>query len=90
MELLTEHLKQSVGFNAHAENVFIARRRHIEALNQAYESVNNALTQLQTTVAGELVAEDLRQAQNSLAEITGAVSSDDLLGKIFSSFCIGK
>jgi tRNA modification GTPase len=90
MELLTEHLKQSVGFNAHAENVFIARRRHIEALNQAYESVNNALTQLQTTIAAELVAEDLRQAQNSLAEITGTVSSDDLLGRIFSSFCIGK
>lgn len=90
MELLTEHLKQSVGFNANTENVFIARRRHIEALNQAYESVNNALTQLQTTIAGELVAEDLRQAQNSLAEITGTVSSDDLLGRIFSSFCIGK
>ncbi len=90
MELLTEHLKQSVGFNANTENVFIARRRHIEALNQGYESVNNALTQLQTTIAGELVAEDLRQAQNSLAEITGAVSSDDLLGLIFSSFCIGK
>jgi tRNA modification GTPase len=90
MELLTEHLKQSVGFNANTENVFIARRRHIEALNQGYESVNNALTQLQTTIAGELVAEDLRQAQNSLAEITGSVSSDDLLGRIFSSFCIGK
>jgi tRNA modification GTPase len=90
MELLTEHLKQSVDFNSDTENVFIARRRHLEALNQAYESVSNALNQLQTSLAGELVAEDLRLAQNSLAEITGQFSSDDLLGKIFSSFCIGK
>ncbi|MDD1608723.1 MAG: tRNA uridine-5-carboxymethylaminomethyl(34) synthesis GTPase MnmE, partial [Methylococcaceae bacterium] len=90
MELLTEHLKQSVDFNANTENVFIARRRHLEALNQGYESVSRALTQLQTSLAGELVAEDLKQAQNSLAEITGQFSSDDLLGKIFSSFCIGK
>ncbi|MCX7067974.1 MAG: tRNA uridine-5-carboxymethylaminomethyl(34) synthesis GTPase MnmE [Methylococcales bacterium] len=90
LELLTEHLKQSVDFNANTENVFIARRRHIEALNQGYESVSNALIQLQTSLAGELVAEDLRLAQNSLAEITGQFSSDDLLGKIFSSFCIGK
>ncbi len=90
LELLTEHLKQSIGFNANTENVFIARRRHLEALNQGYESVNNALTQLQTSLAGELVAEDLRLAQNSLSEITGQISSDDLLGKIFSSFCIGK
>jgi tRNA modification GTPase len=90
MELLTEHLKQSVDFNSDTENVFIARRRHLEALNQAYQSVSNALNQLQTSLAGELVAEDLRLAQNSLAEITGQFSSDDLLGKIFSSFCIGK
>jgi tRNA modification GTPase len=90
MELLTEHLKQSVDFNSDTENVFIARRRHLEALNQAYESVNNALQQLQTSLAGELVAEDLRLAQTSLAEITGQFSSDDLLGRIFSSFCIGK
>ena len=90
MELLTEHLKQSVDFHSDTENVFIARRRHLEALNQGYESVSSALNQLQTSLAGELVAEDLRLAQNSLAEITGQFSSDDLLGKIFSSFCIGK
>ncbi|NOR70453.1 MAG: tRNA uridine-5-carboxymethylaminomethyl(34) synthesis GTPase MnmE, partial [Methylomarinum sp.] len=53
------------------------------------QSVENALVQIQNQ-AGELVAEDLRQAQNSLAEITGTFSSDDLLGRIFSSFCIGK
>jgi len=90
MELLKQHLKQSVGFNEATDNVFIARRRHIEALNKGHEFVESALDQLRGSQAGELVAEDLRQAQMSLAEITGTVSSDDLLGKIFSSFCIGK
>jgi len=90
MDLLKQHLKQSVGFNEATGNVFIARRRHIEALRKSYESVASALNQLQVSQAGELVAEDLRQAQMSLAEITGTVTSDDLLGKIFSSFCIGK
>ena len=90
MDLLKQHLKQSVGFNEATDNVFIARRRHIEALRKGYEYVTSALNQLQVSQAGELVAEDLRQAQMSLAEITGTVTSDDLLGKIFSSFCIGK
>lgn len=90
MELLTQHLKQSVGFNEATDNVFIARRRHIEALNKGHEFVESALNQLRGSQAGELVAEDLRQAQMSLAEITGKFTSDDLLGKIFSSFCIGK
>ena len=89
MELLTDHLKQTVGYDSETDDVFIARRRHVEALNQSHIYVKNALLQLQNE-AGELVAEDLRQAQNHLAEITGAFSSDDLLGKIFSSFCIGK
>ena len=89
MDLLKNFLKQSVGFNSGMDDVFIARRRHIEALNKGKESVERALVQLKIQ-AGELVAEELRQAQNSLAEITGAFSSDDLLGKIFSSFCIGK
>ena len=79
-----------MGFNAEAEDVFISRRRHIEAIERAADSVENALTQLATNQAGELVAEDLRQAQNSLSEITGKFTSDDLLGKIFSSFCVGK
>lgn len=90
MELLKQHLKQSVGFNEATDNVFIARRRHIEALNKGREFVGSALNQLRNSQAGELVAEDLRQAQMSLAEITGKFTSDDLLGKIFSSFCIGK
>lgn len=90
MELLVEHLKQSVGYNANEENVFMARTRHLEALEKSFEYVTNALQQLQTTEAGELVAEELRLAQQTLGEITGEFSSDDLLGKIFSSFCIGK
>lgn len=90
MALLKQHLKQSVGFNEATDNVFIARRRHIDALNKGHEFVDSALNQLRGSQAGELVAEDLRQAQNSLAEITGKFTSDDLLGKIFSSFCIGK
>jgi tRNA modification GTPase len=89
IDLLTNHLKQSVGFNDAADDVFIARRRHIEALNNAQQSVARALDQLQHS-SGELVAEDLRQAQHALAEITGEFTSDDLLGKIFGSFCIGK
>jgi len=90
MDLLKQHLKESVGFNDNTNDVFIARRRHILALTKSYQFVESALEQLQKNQAGELVAEDLRQAQMTLAEITGAVSSDDLLGKIFSSFCIGK
>jgi tRNA modification GTPase len=90
MDLLKLHLKQSVGFNEATDNVFIARRRHIEALKKGHEFVESALNQLRGSQAGELVAEDLRQAQTSLAEITGKFTSDDLLGKIFSSFCIGK
>lgn len=90
MDLLKQHLKQSVGFNEATDTVFIARRRHIEALTKGYEYVESALNQLQVSQAGELVAEDLRQAQMSLAEITGQFTPDDLLGKIFSSFCIGK
>lgn len=89
MELLTEYLKKSVGFNSETDDVFIARKRHLDALKMGSQSVESALEQLQNK-SGELVAEDLRQAQNSLAEIMGAFSSDDLLGKIFSSFCIGK
>ncbi|MCL7421469.1 MAG: tRNA uridine-5-carboxymethylaminomethyl(34) synthesis GTPase MnmE [Methylobacter sp.] len=90
MELLRQHLKQCMGYQDQTDNVFIARRRHIEALGKGYDFVLSALHQLQDNQAGELVAEDLRQAQNSLGEITGKFTSDDLLGKIFSSFCIGK
>lgn len=89
MELLKQHLKQSMGFASTTADVFTARTRHLEALGKALEFTENALANLNLNQA-ELVAEDLRQAQNSLSEITGEFTSDDLLGAIFSSFCIGK
>jgi len=90
VELLRAHLKKIMGYTGLTEGVFLARRRHLDALVRAKEFVLNGQAQLQESKAGELLAEDLRQAQNALGEITGHVSSDALLGKIFSSFCIGK
>jgi tRNA modification GTPase len=87
---LTRRLKDIVNFNDNAENQFIARRRHLDALLRAQTSVQQGAQQLEQHQAGELLAADLLDAQNSLSEITGEFSSDDLLGKIFSSFCIGK
>ncbi|WP_445371497.1 tRNA uridine-5-carboxymethylaminomethyl(34) synthesis GTPase MnmE [Methylomonas sp. HW2-6] len=89
LDLLKHHLKLSMGFSEGADNVYVARARHIQALQQAAQAVENAADQLQHQ-AHELVAEELRQAQTSLSAITGEFTSDDLLGEIFSSFCIGK
>jgi len=89
-DLLKEHLKKCMGYQSAGEGTFMARRRHLEAIQQAIQSVAKGLSQLQEYAAGELLAEELRQAQNSLSEITGEFSSDDLLGRIFTSFCIGK
>jgi len=90
VQALREHLKSIMGYNAASEGGFIARRRHMEALQQADQFLQNGMAQLRGAAAGELLAEDLRMAQNALSEITGEFSSDDLLGKIFGSFCIGK
>lgn len=90
LELLREHLKACMGYEQTAESNFSARRRHLEALRQASAHLEHGRNQLTAAGAGELLAEDLRHAQQSLGEITGAFSSDDLLGRIFSSFCIGK
>ena len=90
IDLLREHLKQAMGFHSIEGSQFSARRRHLEALRAAREHVVQGRKQLLDTGAGELLAEDLRMSQNCLGEITGIVSSDDLLGEIFSSFCIGK
>jgi tRNA modification GTPase len=89
LDLLKSHLKQCVGFGEASDNVFVARRRHIQALLEAQAAVDHAAEQL-VNHAPELVAEDLRQAQTNLSAITGEFTSDDLLGEIFSSFCIGK
>ena len=90
MQLLRDHLKQSMGYRGSQEGKFIARRRHLDALNKASKHLLTGKRALLEDGSGELLAEDLRQAQQSLSEITGEFSSDDLLGRIFSSFCIGK
>jgi tRNA modification GTPase len=90
LEPLREHLKQCMGYQGSVEGGFMARRRHLEAIAHADEHLQLAKVQLEVYAAGELVAEELRLVQEYLSEITGAFSSDDLLGRIFSSFCIGK
>ncbi|MDN0110293.1 tRNA uridine-5-carboxymethylaminomethyl(34) synthesis GTPase MnmE [Yersinia mollaretii] len=90
IDLLRNHLKQSMGFTSNTEGGFLARRRHLQALETAAQHLVQGHEQLVSAYAGELLAEELRLAQQSLSEITGEFSSDDLLGRIFSSFCIGK
>ena len=90
MDLLKDHLKTCMGYRETDAGQFSARRRHLQSLHKASEYLQAGQRQLLEAGAGELLAEDLRQCQNSLGEITGAVSSDKLLGEIFSSFCIGK
>lgn len=89
LDALREHLKQLAGAGS-GEGAFSARRRHVLALEQAAEHLHRAAKVLADTHAGELAAEELRHAQHALGEITGTYTSDDLLGAIFSSFCIGK
>lgn len=90
IQLLKEHLKESIGYQTVTEGGFLARRRHLEALEQAAQHLQQGHIQLTQFYAGELLAEELKMAQNALSEITGQFTSDDLLGNIFSSFCIGK
>jgi tRNA modification GTPase len=90
VDLLREHLKTCMGYGGAGEGRFSARRRHLDALVRANAFLDAGQTQLLGAGAGELLAEDLRHCQQCLGEITGTVSSDDLLGEIFSSFCIGK
>jgi tRNA modification GTPase len=90
VDTLKAHLAKTMGFDTTTEGQFIARRRHIDALDQAFNFVSTGEQQLHDAMAGELLAEELRLAHQALCEITGEFTSDDLLGKIFSSFCIGK
>lgn len=87
---LRQHLKGCAGFQEAEAGVFSARRRHLDALARAEAHALTADLLLVERRAGELVAEELHAAQFALGEITGEVTSDDLLGRIFSSFCIGK
>ncbi len=86
LQLLRDKLLTLIGWHQES-GVFMARERHVEALNRAHECLSNATSVMDQ---GELFAEELRRAQDALGDITGEFSSDDLLGKIFSTFCIGK
>ena len=90
LDLLRSHLKARAGVGALPEGAFIARRRHLDALNRGLQFLDLALKNLLNQAGAELVAEELFQAQRVFGEITGQFTSDDLLGRIFSSFCIGK
>jgi tRNA modification GTPase len=87
---LRDRIRELAGYRDLGEGAFTARARHIEALRRARAHFLNGIDALETDRAGELLAEELRLAQNDLGEITGALSSDELLGRIFSEFCIGK
>lgn len=89
LDELTAALKQQVGYQAAGVGTFMARRRHLAALDEADAALQRAIVLAQNK-QGELIAEELRLVQQALGQITGEVSSDDLLGKIFASFCIGK
>ena len=89
LDLLRARIREAAGF-AGTEGQFSARRRHVEALRQAAESAGHSADLLRSGAGPELAAEELRLAQQALGEITGLVHSDDLLGRIFASFCIGK
>ena len=90
IDALHDRLLELAGYKSLGEGAFTARKRHIDALNRAAGHFNTGRKALNETRAGELLAEELRLAQEALGEITGAVSSDDLLGRIFADFCVGK
>ena len=90
IDALRQHLEERLGYQPAAEGSVTARRRHLDSLRRARRHFDVARQLLEETGEGELVADELLQVQNALAEITGQFTSDDLLGEIFSSFCIGK
>jgi tRNA modification GTPase len=90
VETLIAHLKATMGYQGEESGEFIARRRHLDALKKARKHLDSGRRALDQSLSGELLAEDLRQAQMALSEITGEFTADDLLGEIFASFCIGK
>ena len=90
IDLFRQQIKKHVGYESSGEGIYLARRRHLDALLRADSHVNACLYQLRENRSGELAAEDLRLAQQALSEITGEFTADDLLGRIFSSFCVGK
>jgi len=90
LDLLRHEIRRVAGLTATAESLFSARTRHVDALRRALACALDADLRLREGASAELAAEELRLAQQALSEITGVFSSDDLLGRIFSQFCIGK
>jgi tRNA modification GTPase len=90
IDALRQRIRDLAGYENQGEGAFTARRRHLDALVRAHERFRTGSKALEETRAGELLAEELRLSHAALGEITGVVSSDDLLGKIFADFCIGK
>lgn len=90
LTLLKEQIKLAAGMSQPVEGLYLARRRHLDALNRAQEFIEFAIKQLSLYQNGELAAEDLRLAHQALCEVTGEFTTDDLLGHIFSHFCVGK
>ena len=83
-------LLQELNLNSNAETIFLARSRHVALLEKALSFITQAKNQNIQIETIDLIADDLRLTQSALSEITGAFTSDDLLGSIFSTFCIGK
>lgn len=90
IDQLKAAIKDAVGFQSAESSGFMARRRHLDAIDRTCEAINHGVAVYQSRGAHELLAQDLREASEALSEITGVFTSDDLLGKIFSEFCIGK
>jgi len=90
LDLLEAVVTEELGLTENSDSDFSARQRHVDLIQQALSSVDHGAGELKLTGSGELLAEDLREAADGLGEITGRISPDELLGKIFSSFCIGK
>lgn len=90
LDTLKQRLKTQMGFQSQTEGTFLARRRHLDALARSQTAMQRAYEQLTVFQAGELMAEELRTAQDALGDITGKMTADELLGEIFGSFCIGK
>ena len=90
LDALRERIRKLAGYRNLGEGAFTARQRHVDALTVAAAHFEDGRTALETEHAGELLAEELRLAHSALGQITGAMTSDELLGEIFSSFCIGK
>ncbi|RFF26782.1 MULTISPECIES: tRNA uridine-5-carboxymethylaminomethyl(34) synthesis GTPase MnmE [unclassified Wenzhouxiangella] len=90
LDLLEQLVVEELGLNESGGGEYSARQRHVDAIDHAGEHIRRGQAELAASGSGELLAEELRLAAEALGEITGRMSSDELLGRIFSSFCIGK